>query len=100
VTTTPSTLDTLLDAAVTGRTLGGATRQVNLQNTGAATIYILENDSQTVAEGVQLKASGERFYETSPTAWGENAALDTDSISGSYFAVAAGTVTMVVEELA
>ena len=104
VTATPSTLDTLLDTASSGRTLNAALRQVNFINTsGSATIYILENSSQTVTEGVPIPSdtgANERFYEASATAWGANSTLDGDTISGSYFAVSSGTATMVVEELA
>jgi len=104
VTTTPTTLADLLNTASPGRTLHPGLRQINFQNTsGSTTIYILENSSQTVTEGVQIPSTAganERFYETSTTAWGANSTLDNDTISGSYFATSSGTATMVVEELA
>lgn len=103
VTTTPSTLDTLLDTASSGRTLMPNLRQINLVNTGSGTIYILENTSQTVTEGVPIPNTAginQRFYESSPTTWGTTGSVEGDDISGSYFAVASGTQTMVVEELA
>lgn len=98
VTTTPSSLADLLDAASSGRIEMTNRRQLNLQNTSGSTIFILENASQTVSEGVQVAASGERQYEMSTTGTGNN--LVGDDISGTFFAVASGTASMVVEELA
>lgn len=103
VTTTPSSLATLLDAASSGRTELLGRRQLNLQNTDASsTIYVLESASQTVTEGVQITAGQERFYELSITGTDNTslAALSpADDISKTFFAVSSGTAPMVVEEL-
>lgn len=101
VTTTPSTVATLLDTASAGRTELPNRRQLNLQNTGAQTIFILESAAQTVSEGVQLISSAganERFYEASTSITATD--LDTGyGIAGTFLAVSAGTATMVVEEV-
>lgn len=98
VTTTPTSLASLLDTASSGREEMVNRRQLNLQNTSGSTIFILESTSQTVAQGVQIAAGGERGYEISIT--GTSNDIEGDSISGFYFAVSSGTASMVVEELA
>lgn len=101
VTTTPSSLATLLNAASAGRTELENRRQLNLQNTGAVTIYLLESASQTVTEGVQLLSTpglNERYYECSTSMTVND--LDTEyGTEGTFFAVSSGTCTMVVEEV-
>jgi len=104
VTTTPNSLATLLDAASSGREEMPNRRQLNLRNNDASTVvYVLESSTQTVAEGVQIRAGEERGYEMSITGT-DNTTLASmappDNISKTFFATSSGTAAMTVEELA
>lgn len=106
VTETPQSLAELLEAASPGRTEMSNRRQLNLRDTdGSKTIYILETTSQTIVEGIQIRAGEERFYELSVTGT-DNASLllmnPADLLSKTYFAVAPGDTSapMTVEESA
>lgn len=104
VTSTPSSLATLLNAASTGRTEMANRRQLNVKNTHATnTIYILESSSQTATEGIPMAPSEERYYEMSTTGTDNTSPQNfrpPDNISGTYFVAPAGNTTMTVEECA
>jgi len=100
---TRTSLNDLIDAKVSGRTIAGNVREIRLRNTGAQTIFILESETQTIAEGVQIRTGEIIKYEASITAF-DNTTLANmnppDDISKTFFATAGTTETMTVEELA
>ena len=104
VTTTPSSLATLLNAATTGRGEMPNRRQLNLRNNSATEkIFILEAAAQTVAEGVQIRVGEERPYEISITGTNNTTGplmSPADDISKTLFATSANTAAMTVEEIA
>jgi hypothetical protein len=95
VTTSPATLDTLLDAAVAGRSSLAGRRVLKLRNThGSNPVYILESASQSITSGWNIESGQTESFEASETFTGN---LFTDC--GFYLACNSGTISVKVWEL-
>lgn len=100
VTTTATSLEDLLNTAVSGRGSMAGRRTLKLRNLdGSAAFYILEASDQTVTDGWNVEAAAEFSADASET-FTEN--IDANNVSngggGFYLACSSGTVSVKVLE--
>lgn len=103
VTTTPQSLDTLLNGAVTGRKSLSGRKYLRLNNSHGTNSFFITNNpalmSPTSSNATEVKAGGYRDYLASES-FTDNTAVDTASRDGSgfYLLAGTGTITVLVEE--
>ncbi len=104
VTATATSLDSLLDTAVTGRSSLIGRKSLSIKNKDAsATMYLLESSTQTVTDGWEILAGATLQLDASET-FSENissysvANAPTNAGCGLYLAVASGTIAAKVLE--
>lgn len=101
VTTTPTSLDDLLNTAVTGRSSLTGRRSLVLRNLdGTNAFYILESTTQTTTDGWNVDAGDDWTSEASETGTsnGYSIATSTGGGAGFYLACASGTISVKVLE--
>jgi hypothetical protein len=104
VTTTRTSLDDLLTAAVAGRVSLAGRRSLSIKNKDAsATIYLLESATQTITDGWEILAGATLQLDASETFSQNFSALSVannkvNGGTGLYLAVASGTVAAKVLE--
>ena len=94
VTSTLSSLDTLLNAASTGRTLNPSIRAIRLRNLGSVTIYTTEDSGASLPDGGEIRP-GETLNITGSISTFDNSLAAPDNV---FFGVVSGTCAMSVEE--
>jgi hypothetical protein len=101
VTTTPTSLNDLLDTAVTGRASLTGRRSLVLRNLdGTNAFYILESSTQTATGGWNIEAGDDWTAEASETATANEYPISasTGGGAGFYLACASGTISVKVLE--
>lgn len=101
VTTTPTSLDDLLNTAVSGRSSLVGRRSLKLRNLDAtAPFYLLESSTQTATAGWNVDAADEFSSEASESATANEYPISesTNGGAGFYLATSSGTVDVLVLE--
>lgn len=98
VTTTATSLDDLLDTAVSGRSSMVGRRSLIFRNLDAtAAFYILESSTQTATDGWDVPAGEDIKFEASESGTANNVTI-AEGGGGFYLATSSGTVDVKVIE--
>lgn len=101
ITTTPTSLDSLLNTAVSGRSSLAGRRSLVIRNLDATNpYYILESTSQTVTNGWNIEAGLDFTAQASESGTGNEYPISTSTNGGAgfYLACSSGTISAKVLE--
>jgi hypothetical protein len=100
VTTTPTSLNALLNTAVSGRSSMAGRRSLKLRNRDSTNpFYILESSTQTITNGWNVEAGSEFSADASETFTENIPTIDVADGGGGFFlACASGTIAVKVLE--